>query len=497
MDPIEVLYKYLADKGLNENQSRLILAGLAAAGISKDKAKDALTNLDKTGVPWPKLAERLSAEDMQDATKLTSLWRPFASGLAANWADEIAGVFGGESAKENYRVREALTTAERPRQSTAAEIAGGMAPAVAGGAGLVSGAAKVAAPVAARLASGAALGAGMGALSGAGAAQEGQRGEGAVEGGVMGGVVGGGMAGAGELAMPAGRELLRRFVPSRAVQSEVSAIAANPAVRQEFADQAGAGLAPAFAELTDDAAPLLKRAAGTRKEAVNAAEKAAQRDAILQREVQQAQDWYQQFAQVPMPIGRHPEMRRIVAKALGEEPTNVPDTVPADIVMNAYQMMRKAVRTAPGKEKYEQATGTKVANAFQTITRQEVEALELFMKAYKIPVDDLNKVYAVINEAGRRATANRKVVNAEQAAGAARRLGLHTGQDMNPTRGVIPRVIDALRPDASIARNMQRILDPNETSGLLNAGMEPLGMSPGMEGAALGGLIGMGLNYAD
>lgn len=148
-------------------------------------------------------------------------------GLGMGWGDEAEAFFrsrlgneGYEDALRKIRQEYAQYSKESPVTSTAAEFAGGMAPALAmmlvpGGQGAAATQAqRTTASTLARLAG---LGAATGAVSGAGSAEEGGRTSGAVAGGTLGTAIGLGTPIALRSAKGAGSWLRDRLAPSEAV----------------------------------------------------------------------------------------------------------------------------------------------------------------------------------------------------------------------------------------------------------------------------------------
>lgn len=94
---------------------------------------------------------------------------PFMQGATMNFADELAGVLGGESGKEEYRLRQELAEISHPAASTAANLTGGIGSAIATG-GLAP-EIRVGGRVASAAANAAAAGGAYGAVSGLGAGE--------------------------------------------------------------------------------------------------------------------------------------------------------------------------------------------------------------------------------------------------------------------------------------------------------------------------------------
>lgn len=147
-------------------------------------------------------------------------------GLGMGWGDEgeawLRSKLGGvpyEQALKQIRQEYAQYSKEYPITSTAAEFAGGVAPAVGmmfvPGAQPV-GAAQMSASTMGALAKLAALGGATGAVSGAGSAEEGQRGSGAVSGATIGTILGVGTPVAMRGATGAARWLRDRLAPTEA-----------------------------------------------------------------------------------------------------------------------------------------------------------------------------------------------------------------------------------------------------------------------------------------
>lgn len=147
-------------------------------------------------------------------------------GLGMGWGDEAEAWLRSKLGNEGYgdalkRIRQeyAQYSKESPVVSTAAEFAGGMAPAI--GMMFVPGAQGAAATQAQRstigaLARLAALGGATGAVSGAGSAEEGGRTSGAVTGATLGTIIGGGAPVVLRSAKGAGSWLRDRLAPSEA-----------------------------------------------------------------------------------------------------------------------------------------------------------------------------------------------------------------------------------------------------------------------------------------
>lgn len=147
-------------------------------------------------------------------------------GLGMGWGDEgeawLRSKLGGvpyEQALKQIRQEYAQYSKEYPITSTAAEFAGGVAPAV----GMMfvpgaqpAGAAQLGTSTMGALAKLAALGGATGAVSGAGSAEEGQRGSGAVSGGTIGTILGVGTPVAMRSATGAARWLRDRLAPTEA-----------------------------------------------------------------------------------------------------------------------------------------------------------------------------------------------------------------------------------------------------------------------------------------
>jgi len=147
-------------------------------------------------------------------------------GLGMGWGDEgeawLRSKLGGvpyEQALKQIRQEYAQYSKEHPISSTAAEFAGGVAPAV----GMMflpgaqpAGAAQLGTSTMGALAKLAALGGATGAVSGAGSAEEGQRGSGAVSGATLGTILGVGTPVAMRGATGAGRWLRDRLAPTEA-----------------------------------------------------------------------------------------------------------------------------------------------------------------------------------------------------------------------------------------------------------------------------------------
>lgn len=161
------------------------------------------------------------------ADQLTGAARAFfGQGLGMGWGDEAEAFFRSKLGNEGYedalkRIRQeyAQYSKESPVLSTAAEFAGGMAPAV--GMMFVPGAQAAGAAQAQRSTAGAlarlaGFGAATGTVSGAGSAEEGSRTSGAITGGTLGGVIGLGTPIALRSAKGAGSWLRERLAPSEA-----------------------------------------------------------------------------------------------------------------------------------------------------------------------------------------------------------------------------------------------------------------------------------------
>lgn len=147
-------------------------------------------------------------------------------GLGMGWGDEgeawLRSKLGGvpyEQALKQIRQEYAQYSKDYPITSTAAEFAGGVAPAV----GMMfvpgaqaAGAAKLGGSTMGALAKLAALGGTTGAVSGAGSAEEGQRGSGAFSGGVLGAGLGAAIPVGMRSATGASRWLRDRLAPSEA-----------------------------------------------------------------------------------------------------------------------------------------------------------------------------------------------------------------------------------------------------------------------------------------
>lgn len=186
---------------------------------------------------------------------LRDVGRSVAQGALFNFADELIGLFKGEGAKEEMRLREEMSTAT-PREKTMAGLLGTAPLAAIPGGALMAGATTV--PRA--IATGAAVGGASGALAGAGAGETGaERAGGALAGGAMG-------AGFGAV-LPALPATVRAFSPKvRAVRQLVKEVGeaggadALRAKNMEY-ETLGRGNESRLADLAPETRDLADRAA--------------------------------------------------------------------------------------------------------------------------------------------------------------------------------------------------------------------------------------------
>lgn len=156
MDPI--LLKALRE--LVEKQARLKAAGVAIEPAHVEEFLRVRTQ-QRYGLAD---AQRLLGS-IDTSIGARNLGRSAAQGALMNWGDELLGVVGGEGAKEDMRLREALFRRDHPVADAVGGLAGGV-----GAAMLVPGA-GAGATLGRAIAQGATVGAGAGLASGAGSGE--------------------------------------------------------------------------------------------------------------------------------------------------------------------------------------------------------------------------------------------------------------------------------------------------------------------------------------
>jgi hypothetical protein len=494
-DPILLGLRFLMGKNIEQGKALQIIQSIGAAGVSEDRIMPALTNLDKTGVPWDALAQRLAMPDMQDAARLTSLWRPFVSGLSANWADEIGAALKPQD-PNSFPVKQALTEAEHPKASMAASVGGAVIPgAITGGLGAAGMGAAGLGATAARIAGGTLAGAAEGAASGAGAARTGERASGAGTGAITGAVLGGAASAAPELGRGLYNAVADKVAPVRAVNRELGQVAQNPNVRKSLFDQMQVGLKPALAEGLEAPGPLLARTQHSPVVAPKAVAKGAARKEVAASEMEWITGVYDQFRQVQIPYSRHPDLEQIVERYLGRPPEMDPTTGSgaASDLIDAYQQVREFIRKNPTKGRHEfSGPGTTAAVPGQQTLKNEAEFLEIMLNHYGVDIEALNKVYGIYGEAQRAATRNLDALTQSQASQAATRLGGGPTSDVHPHIGMLDRLINMITPHEATGNSMMRALEPEQTGKLLQLpGPQPHSLAGrgARSGAVTGGLL--------
>lgn len=166
--------------------------------------------------------------------------------FVGQWLDEGAGVVLGPEAQSRIRGVESAMERERPKESAALQLGGGVLGTLAALPAITSAAALTPAAITPTslgmqtvtgLGLGAATGAGEGAVSGAGAANEGDRGEGARRGAIVGGVLGGGI-GAAAPAVASGARSALSFIKG----SDISTISSELGISAKAAKAVKAAL---------------------------------------------------------------------------------------------------------------------------------------------------------------------------------------------------------------------------------------------------------------